>query len=272
MKKILRIFIVTILLFFSCNVVSADVPSVSNTENIFDFAGVLKDSEIQSLSSELKRISSKYGLDVLILTTKDTGGMDTRDYADDFYDHNNFKDDGVILVIDFDNYNMYISTAGKCIDYFTDYGIDYIFDNIQDLLSNGQYYKAFKRFTVDAEYLIQEGLVDNIIDTDNEPKRFGVANFSISAIIASVVSGISALVFKGQLRSVATERFARNYVVDNSFVLTGMSDMLVNKSVTRHPRRSSSSSSGRSSGPSGGGSSIHTSSSGTTHGGHGRGF
>ena len=270
MKKLLKVLFITVLLLFSCKEVCADVPSVSNDVYISDLAGLLSSSELEIISNELRQLSNKYDMDILIHTTSDTEGLDTRDYADDFYDYNNYADDGLVLVIDMQNHNMYISTKGKAIDYFTDYGIDYIFDNIEGYLSDGEFFKAFKRFINLSDYLIQEGVNGNIIDIYNKPKKFGFANFSISAVLAAISSGISALVFKGQLKSVSKQRFAQNYVVDNSFVLTGTSDMLVDTKVTRHIRSSSSSSS--SSRSSSGGSSVHTSSSGSTHGGHGRGF
>lgn len=270
MKKLFKLLFITLLLFISCNKIYADVPSVSNDIHVTDLAGLLTSEEVNTLENELRNLSNKYGMDILIHTTNTTNGLDTRDYADDFYDYNNYADDGVVLVIDMENYNMYISTKGKGIDYFTDYGIDYIFNNIENSLSNGEYYNAFKRYISDSDYLISEGISGNIIDIDNKPQRFGLGNISISAIIAAISSGISSLVFKGQLKSVSKQKLAQNYVVDNSFVLTGMSDMLVNKNVTRHLRSRSSSNS--SSGHSGGGSSVHTSSSGSTHGGHGRGF
>ena len=94
----------------------------------------------------------------------------------------------------------------------------------------------------------------------------------ISAIIGAISSLFTSLGLKGQMKNVRKEQFARNYIVGNSFYLTGASDMLVNRHVsrTRRPRREDSGPSGRiPSGGGGGGSHIHTSSSGSSHGGHG---
>ena len=63
-------------------------------------------------------------------------GMDTDNYADDFYDYNGYKDDGVLLFISMSTSEMYISTKGRGTDYITDYGIDYIFGQISDDLSS----------------------------------------------------------------------------------------------------------------------------------------
>ena len=270
MKKIFRIFIVTLLLFISCNIISADVPSVSINDYVYDQANLLTDSQIEELNNRLKQLSKKHNLDVRIHTTNDTYGLDTQDYADDYYDYNNFRNDGLVLVLDMQHRIMYISTKGKGIDYFTDYGIDYIFDEIESDIGNGRYYEAFDKYIKECEYFIEHGEKGDIIDIDNKPKKFGVGNLSISAILAAITSGISSFIFKGQMKSISKEKYAINYVVNNSFKVTGSSDMFVNKTVSRRPKPSRDSDS--SSRGSSGGSTIHTSSSGSTHGGHGRSF
>ena len=109
----------------------------------------------------------------------------------------------------------------------------------------------------------------NIIDNNNKPKRFTLKNLGISGFAAGLSTLITSIFLKGQMKTMKKQRYARNYVVEDSFVLNGMSDMLIDRKVTRTPRTSRSSRSGP---PSGGGSSTHTSSSGSSHGGHGRSF
>ena len=169
---------------------------------------------------------------------------------------------------------MYISTKGKGTEYLTDYGIDYIFERISDNLSDGRYYDAFVKYGDNVDRLINEAENGNVIDVDNKPKRsFSAANVGISALAGLITSLITALVLKGQMRNVRYERYAGNYIADNSFHITGMSDMLVNRHVSRTPRARNNGSSGHGPGRvSGGGSSIHTSSSGSSHGGHGAHF
>ncbi|MBO4920218.1 MAG: TPM domain-containing protein, partial [Erysipelotrichaceae bacterium] len=200
--------------------------------------------------------------------------MDTDDYADDFYDYNGYKDDVVLLFISMSTSEMYISTKGKGADYVTDYGIDYIFDQISGDLSSGRFYQAFETYADQTDRLIKEAKNGNVIDVDNKPKSsFTAANVGISAVVGFISSLITALILKGQMRNVHYERYAGNYIADNSFHLTGMSDMLVNRHVSRTPRHRNNNTSGHS--PthiSGGGSHMHTSSSGSSHGGHGAHF
>ncbi|MBQ1379803.1 MAG: hypothetical protein IIY76_07340 [Erysipelotrichaceae bacterium] len=121
------------------------------------------------------------------------------------------------------------------------------------------------------EKYVVNGMQGNVVDVGNEEKSFGVFNVMISAIVGAISSLITSLSLRGRMKNVSRQHFARNYIVSDTFDINGASDMLVNRHVsrTRRPRRDDSI--GRGSGPShmGGGSKVHTSSSGSSHGGHG---
>ena len=245
------------------------VPQVSSSVKVYDNASLMSSSEQKELQEKLKKISSEQGMDVVLVTADSTDGMWIRDYADDFYDYNGYKDDGVLLLIVMDDRSWYVSTKGKGSEYFTDYGIDRIFDKMSDDLADGKFYKAFNTFADQAEYFIKEGKKGDVIDSNNQPKQekhFGFLNVGISSLVAALSSLFSSLFMRGQMKSIHKERYAGSYLVDNSFVLTGHSDHMIDRKITRHynPPQSHDSSSS-----SGGGSSIHTSSSGSSHGGHG---
>ncbi len=242
-----------------------------------DYANILTDSEEQKLNQRLQQIKDKYGFDAVIVTTDSYNGMDVSDYADDFYDYSQYGKDGVLLVWNTSEPEIYISTTGKGYDYFTDYGIDLIFDDMTDDLINERYYDAFMIYADRVDEYIRDAEKGDIVDIDTNVRKPGFSRYNviISEITAAISSMIAALSLKGRMRNTTRQHGARNYVVRDSFYLNGASDMLVNRHVTRtmRPRNNSQ---GHSNGPSGhsmgGGSHIHTSSSGTSHGGHGRHF
>ena len=93
-----------------------------------DYANVLSDSEELKLNERLQKIKDKYGFDAVIVTTDSYNGMSASDYADDFYDYNGYSKDGLIFVLNLEEREWYVATKGKAITYFTDYGIDVIFE------------------------------------------------------------------------------------------------------------------------------------------------
>jgi len=250
-------------------VYQSSVPGVVvATPYVNDYADLLSDSEELELNKKLLAYKNRYGLDAVIVTTNSTNGMYISDYADDFYDYNGYGQDGIILVLDMSERDWWFSTKGKGITYFTDYGIDTIIDDMLDDLKDGRYYRAFDTFADDVEYFTQKGIEGSVIDYTPSKATFGIDNVVISAVIGLVGALITMGILKGQMRSVSRQYMAHNYVVSNSFMLTGASDLFVNRHVTRSRRPEPTRNSGGGGGYSGG-SSTHTSSSGSSHGGHG---
>ncbi|MBQ6560234.1 MAG: TPM domain-containing protein [Erysipelotrichaceae bacterium] len=249
-----------------------NVPQVSNEVKIYDAANLLTDVQRNDLQVRLKKISDEQNMDVVVVTADATDGMWINDYADDFYDYNGYKDDGLLLLLVMDDRSWYVSTKGKGIDYFTDYGIDCIVDDMMDDLADGNYYEAFMTFADETESYIIDGKNGNIIDNNTDPpiptkkeKHFGALNVGISSFVAALSSLFSSLFLRGQMKSTKRQHFANSYLVQNSFHLNGYSDYLVDRKISRHynpPQTNTSSGSG-------GGSITHTSSSGSSHGGHG---
>ena len=242
-----------------------------------DYADLLSDNEEEKLNRKLQKIKDKYGFDAVVVTTDSFNGMSARDYADDLYDYSQYGQDGILFLLNMSERSWYVSTKGKAIDYFTEYGIDEIFDDMADDLSAGKYYDAFVIYADRVDKYILNGEKGDIIDIDNtKPKAtFGVVNVMISAIFGAISSLITSLSLKGKMANTRRQTSARNYIVNNSFYVNGASDMLVNRHVTRtmRPRNNPSN---HTQGPSShmgggfsGGSHTHTSSSGSSHGGHG---
>ncbi|MBQ1322857.1 MAG: TPM domain-containing protein [Erysipelotrichaceae bacterium] len=249
----------------------SDAPVSKEKALVNDFSNIMSDDEEERLNRKLQKIKNKYGFDAVVVTTDSFNGMSARDYADDFYDYSQYSKDGILFVLNMTERTWYVSTKGKGIDYFTDYGIDAIFEEMAEDLSDGKYYDAFVIYADKVEKYVVNGMQGNVVDVGNEEKSFGVFNVMISAIVGAISSLITSLSLRGRMKNVSRQHFARNYIVSDTFDINGASDMLVNRHVsrTRRPRRDDSI--GRGSGPShmGGGSKVHTSSSGSSHGGHG---
>ena len=247
----------------------SNVPGVVvATPYVNDYADLLSESEELQLNKKLLAFKNRYGLDAVIVTTKSTNGMNIGDYADDFYDYNGYGKDGILFVLDMNERSWWFSTKGKGSVYFTDYGIDEIVDDMIDDLKRGDYYDAFDTFADDVEKFTKSANNGNVIDYEPAKASFGMSNVLISAVIGLVASFITMLILRGQLNSVSRQYMAHSYIVNNSFMLTGASDLFVNRHVTRS-RRPEPSRDTHSGGGYSGGSSIHTSSSGSSHGGHG---
>ena len=113
---------------------------------VVDDADLLTDAETAELQQKLEALAEKYSKDAVILTTESTSGKSAMAYADDYYDEHGYAEDGILLLIDMGERKWWISTAGDCIDLFSDEQIAAIGDEVAAYLSDSDYTGAFDVF------------------------------------------------------------------------------------------------------------------------------
>lgn len=240
----------------------------ARTGYLEDKADLLTNAEASALEDLLEEISTRQGVDIVIVTVNSTDGDSMMDYADDFYDYNEYREDGILLLVNMDeeDRSCYISTAGYGITAFTDAGMDYMYDQFLPDLGEGKYVQSFETFANLCDEFITQAKTGDPYDRHNLPKD--PFNVIINLLVALGLGLIAALVvtlhMKGQLKTVRPQMQADAYMRAGSLKLTQSRDLFLYAHTSRHPRSQSSSGSG--------GSTTHTSSSGTTHGGSGRKF
>ncbi|TLG71225.1 TPM domain-containing protein [Culicoidibacter larvae] len=256
--------------------------AVDTEQRIYDAADLLTDSqeaELKALSESLKATTN---MDIIMVTTNNSEGKSSMAYADDFYDYNGFSEDGILMLIDMDNREVWISTSGLGIRYLTDARIDTMLDNIFAYMPN-DYHMAGKTFFNDVEHYYQLGIPSNQYNQDEEGnidpyypaevKTFGgqlLKTLTMSPVFLIIAAGFGALV-----AFIASRRKNARVTTNSSTYANGdlqfqiQQDTFINShtSQTYIPPASSSRSSGSS-----GRSSTHSSSSGRSHGGGGRKF
>lgn len=268
MKKIAIVLFCLCLTLCMCFTASADViPDERLQPRLVDGADILTDYEKSELLAKLDEVSEELQFDVVIATTYDLGGDYIRDVADDYYDYNGFgygvSADGCVLLVDMGARDWWISTCGYGITALTDAGIQYIGDQFESDLSNGDYYDGFTTYVNLVEDFVNQAYTGNPYDTGNLPKEgynwfFGIV---FSLVAGFLIALISVLVMKGKLKSVRRQPAAQDYLVAGSMNVTLSRDMFLYRNVTRRAKPKESS-----------GSSTHTSSSGRSHGGGGGSF
>ena len=94
-------------------------PKVDASEKVYDFAGLLTESEEASLYNKIMTFINTYNMDMAVVTIDNNNKASTMAYADDFYDYNDFgvgsTFDGLLFLIDMDNREMWISPTGEAI-------------------------------------------------------------------------------------------------------------------------------------------------------------
>lgn len=254
-----------------------NTPSVDENLKVYDLANIISSEDETSLYYEATKFISEYNMD-LVLVTIDDNFETTQEYADDFYDYNYFglsdTYDGVLILIDMDNREFYISTTGEAILMYNDYRIDSILDDMTPYMKSGDYSKAFsiaiKSISNFANNGIPDGNKSSYIDSNGnyvyvEHKKFPLTIFIIISII---VATIVLIIFINKNKLVRKQYTASSYIDENKKEIKNLGNIFLTTHTSR-VRINTDSSSGSSHS---GGSSTHHSSSGTSHGGGGRSF
>lgn len=249
-------------------------PAVDASEKVYDFAELLSDSEEDTIYKEITKYIDTTNMDFVVVTISENNKNSAQSYADDFYDYNDFgigsSNNGVLFLVDMDTREIYISTTGQAIDYYSDYRINSCLDNIYLEFSNGNYYEGVLGTINTLENYFELGLPSNkdsnyeILNDGEVVRKFPYfLVFGIPFIITVIV--IKIMVSKNKLVRKATS--SREYLVKDSVHIKTIHDRLVSTHTTVTPIYQSNSSGG-----SGGGSSTHRGSSGRSHGGGGHRF
>ncbi len=257
---------------------------------IYDEADLFSENEEQKLQETLVKTAKKIKLDLIIVTTDYNRGKDSLLYASDFYDDNGFGYDyecgsGVIMLIDMDNREVAISTAGLCRVYL-DRETDDMVEDITPYLSDGEYMEAAEYFINEVRELAldaaddknyeeafeawyssdyssisaQDEFYDKYVPQENFFTTF--KNPFIDIVIALVIALIAVLIMSSSAKTKATVN-EKTYMQGGHMDLKVRHDQFTHTTTTRRKIQTDNGGS-RSGGGHGGG---HVSSSGHSHGG-----
>ena len=257
-------------LFFVLTIlVTSFIPTYAGTTKVYDQAGLLSASEEATLQSRIDELVSTYQMDVGIVLSNSMDGKSSRAYADDFYDGNGFgigEDySGLLMLINMEDREVYISTCGAGISYFTDARINSILDKITPHLKDANYMNACTAFLNQIEDKLVLGIPSNQYTQEEKSFKFSLTHTIIYIVIAIICSLLTCLGVKKSY-SRPTSISGRAYMNQYSLNFTRRTDTFLGSHISRTKRESSNNSS------SGGRSTTHRSSSGRSHGGGGRSF
>ena len=293
-----------IMIVASVSVVHAAYIVYEDGKRVYDLADLFTSYEEDKLTAYALEVEEEAKTEVYILTTDDTDGKSSMEYADDFGDNGAFGYDYeygtyIVMLINMDEREIWLSTSGKAEDYFSEYRIEWTLDAIFEHLPNDYYSASYAYMdavrdfmtdgepSVDDEYDFPE-FDDNYDDTyygdddyyyDDDYDDYyrsddmGIAEMIFPAfLISAVVSGIILAIMIGS-NSTKMTAGSRTYMAKEGIKLHAREDVFTHTTTVKRRIDTDSSGGSRSGGSrhSGGGG-HHRSSSGRSHGGGGRRF
>ena len=243
---------------------NSKVPTVDTSLKIYDYANLFTEEQEKTLFEEVSAFIEENDMDMAIVTISQNPEYYAMNYADDFYDYNEFgtnsTKDGLLFLIDMDTREMWISTTGAAINRLNDKEINRILDKCYAKISDKKYFECSKEFIKYSGILIKSTGTQATFKPEVDSSQLvagGVGAFIVGIIYFAIGHSKHKLIRR--------QYQAHNY--ENKLNLTQNSDVLLHHHVNKvYSPRTTSSSSGI------GGSSIHVGSSGSFHGGGGRHF
>lgn len=249
----------------------APMPAKASGKIVADQADLFTEAEEQTITERAKELSEEWKQDYVVVTTLDAEGKSSEEYADDYYDTNGYGENGALFLIDLDNGNVWISTSGTMIRFFTDERIELVIDAGYSSLQGKDYGTGILQMLDQTEVYMKDGIPGNQYNYNVETGE--VSRYrSITLVEFLIALGIAAacgIIFAVSVRSsykMKHSDYSYPFQKNGRLSLSGKEDRFINEVVTRRhiPQDTSSGSGG------GGQSSVHTSSSGSSHGGGGR--
>lgn len=265
--KFFSIVVVLILLL----VPALPVQAADNTggepllDNVTDEAGLLTESEWQTLEQQARQISEQYGVGVYIITVEDyqdyTDG-DIYDAADELYLGNSLglgeDRDGILLLLSMDARDYNLIAYGEFAQYaFNEDGREHLDDFFLDNFGDDAWYDGFSEYlSWSADYLENaengDPYSDDHVPISDSGRIKGILiRVAIILLVPLAIAGIYTLVLTSKMKSVDKAVEASTYMT-NSLHLTREIDCYTHTTETRRKIEEDDDSSSKSS--SGGGS------------------
>lgn len=166
---------------------------------IYDFAGILTDSEIEELRKMALDFYDETGFDLVIVTDSfyNLSDVDNYAYAQDFYDYNDFGIDdkyysGVLILRNaYPDYPYYsIRSFGEAQLYFSGKRTDTMLDDTSGFIARKEYAKAFTSVINYLNDYYEDGISSEFIGYKIDKNGALVAPYKLPLLIALIISGL----------------------------------------------------------------------------------
>ena len=164
--------------------------------HVFDEAGLFSAEEVQELETRIDEVRDSQDADLAVLTVEDAQGESAESYADDFYDSHGLGvgDDasGILLSIDMDNREIYVSTTGYAMKVLTDARVEKVLDAAYDSVADGNYAEGALGAIDSIENYLEMGVPAGQYTQVREEKKHSLEWYEalFAAVAAAIVAAL----------------------------------------------------------------------------------
>ena len=227
------------------------VPVAAEGYYVMDDAGLLEEHDVQKLEEVYSQYIADLGFTPALVTTDSFGGLSAEEYAGQYYDLQEYPEDGILLLVSLEEGQWYILTNGECYRRISDSDAVAIGEEIVPLIQDGSYYAAFLKFPQLAAEIFKANVP--VEEEWNEevyapapavPKKTYGKMIFICMIVGLAIGGITVGIMAAKMRTVRQQSGASDYIRPGSMHLTHSRDIFLYSHVSRSAKPKNNSSGG----------------------------
>ena len=222
---------------------------VDASEKIYDFADILTDEEEKLLKEKIDTFIEENNMDMVIVTDTFAYSYDKQneEYADDFYDYNDFGmnfeyNSGVLLLRNTYEQDPYfnIYSFGNAQLYYNYNRIEEVLDHIYDDIHEGNYKDGFSAYIKEMKLMYEFGIPKEMHKYKVDDKGYLYIPYTIpwklSITIATIVTLIVMTILIKKNKMVAKARLAEEYLNKDTIKITNRKDTFIRSHTSSHTR------------------------------------
>lgn len=215
-------------------------PAINVDEKIYDFADILTSKDEEKLYKQVNNFIIKTKIDCVIVTINNNVKNSTKQYAHDFYNYNNFWNDGILLLLDMSNKSIYVATNGYAYELFPDSRLQPMLKSVFAKVKERKYYEACTNFMTSVSQFVDIGLVnedEKFVQVLDDGKVIITSSEYLLAIFIFALGGaafiISILVLSNKMVRKATS--AKGFLNKDTMKIIDISEMSLGAQVSKTP-------------------------------------
>ena len=126
---------------------------------VYDDGAVLLEEEADWLKGIAKKFSDESGWNVILASCANANGRSAQRVCQEYFNDCSAGDDGISLLVDLDNREIYLATAGSAISYIDDERLDKILDEASAAVKKEDYAQCFYLMLSGAQRAYEAGPV-----------------------------------------------------------------------------------------------------------------
>jgi uncharacterized protein len=208
-------------------------------DRLYDTAGLLSDADAASLKELLDTISLTYDFDMVIVSVKQTGSTEPKDFADAFFDKNGYglgkNRDGCLLLIITERKVFWFATSGRGKKILTPMASRKLEKDAFNTLEKGDFYDTFLAYAKTWEEFL---VLDAKGRTYNVLHKYNAVFVILAWLVSFGIGFLNVMVWKKGMSTAIPKKQVATYITPGSLSIAVQQDKFLYSTVTKIERTS----------------------------------